>query len=197
MASRINRLGLVVLLSGFSLIAAMAQDATNWQIDKSQSAVNFSINNFFVSVKGQFTEFDGDISFDPNNLKNSNARFTIPIKSINTGNDTRDKHLQVENFFDAETYPEMIFQSSKFEQHSDKEFLVYGKLTIKDQTKDVVLPMKIISKMNGANTLSVEIDTAIDRKDYGVGTGVWSVTVSIGNEVKIHIPLELSRKSNL
>ena len=189
-----RRIGFAMLLSVLSVITTKAQDATKWEIDKSQSAVNFSINNFFVSVKGQFTEFDGDIYFDPNNLKGSQAKFIVQTQSINTGNNTRDSHLKVENFFDAETYPEMIFKSSKFEKKSEKEFLVYGKLTIKETTKDVILPMKITSDMNGGTKMDVEIETTIDRKDYGVGTGFWSVTVSIGNEVRINIPLELNRK---
>lgn len=195
MISEIKRIGFAVMLSVFSVLAALAQDATMWEIDKSQSSVNFSVNNFFVSVKGEFTDFDGDIYFDPNNLKGSKAKFTVQIESINTGNNTRDSHLKVENFFDAENYPEMIFQSTKFEKKSEEEFLVYGKLTIKNETRDVILPMKITSKSEDTNTLGAVIETSIDRKDYGVGTGFWSVTVSIGNEVRITIPLELKRKN--
>lgn len=195
MISVIKRLGFGLMLSASSIIITNAQDATKWEIDKSQSAVNFSINNFFVSVKGKFTDFDGDIHFDPNNLNGSRAKFIVLTESIDTDNGTRDSHLKVENFFDVETYPEMIFKSTKFEKKSDKEFLVYGKLTIKETTKDVVLPMKITSDVDGASRMSVEIETTIDRKDYGVGTGFWSVTVSIGNEVRINIPLELSHKN--
>ena len=195
MTSTIRRIGFAVFLSVFGIIATKAQDATMWEIDKSQSAVNFSINNFFVSVKGQFTEFDGDIYFDSNNLKGSHAKFIVSTESIDTDNSTRDSHLKVENFFDVENYPEMIFKSSKFEKKSETEFLIYGKLTIKETSKDVILPMKITNTSEGGTQMDVEIETTIDRKDYGVGTGFWSVTVSIGNEVRIDIPLKLKRKN--
>lgn len=76
--------------------------------------------------------------------------------------------------------------------------MIHGKLTIKDVTKDVVLPMKITGEMEhpmmkGTIILGVVIDTTIDRTEYGVGTGDWAATMVVGDEVRIHIPMELNR----
>lgn len=40
--------------------------------------------------------------------------------------------------------------------------------------------------------LGVLIDTTLDRTDYGVGTGDWATTMVVGDEVRIHIPMELN-----
>lgn len=198
MVSTIKTMVFAVAITVLSTLSVNAQDATMWKIDKSHTSVNFSINHFFSSVPGKFTDFDGMIHFDPNNLKGSKADFSVAINSINTDDAKRDKHLQSKDFFDAETYPKMSFQSTKFEKKSDMEYLIHGKMTIKDVTKNVVLPMKITGEMEhpmmkGTIILGVVIDTTIDRTDYGVGTGDWAATMVAGDEVKIHIPMELNR----
>jgi polyisoprenoid-binding protein YceI len=198
MVSTIKTMVFAVGIAALSTFSVNAQDATMWKIDMPHNSVNFSINHFFSSVLGKFTDFDGMIHFDPNNLKGSKANFSVSINSVNTDDAKRDKHLKSKDFFDANAYPKMSFNSTKFEKKSDKEYLIHGKLTIKDKTKDVILPMKITGKMEhpmmkGTIILGVVIDTTIDRTDYGVGTGDWAATMVVGDEVRIHIPMELNR----
>jgi len=198
MVSTIKKFGFAVLITVMGVFTANAQNATMWKLDKSHTSVNFSINHFFSAVTGKFKTFDGNFQFDPNHLHLSKADFTISVKSVSTDDSKRDNHLQSADFFDAKSYPNMSFKSTKIEKKSDKEFLVHGKLTIKDKTKDVVLPMKITGEMEhpmmkGTIILGVVIDTTINRTDFGVGTGSWAATMVVGDEVRIHIPMELNR----
>lgn len=199
MVSSIKNLGLAVVLTAFIAVSTNAQNATVWKVDKAHTSVNFSVNHFFSAVIGKFTKFNGQFNFDPDNLIESKADFTVAINSVNTDNGKRDKHLQSSDFFDAKRYPDMTFKSNKIEMKSDNEYLVYGKLTIKDKTKEVVLPMKITGTMEhpmkkGTIILGIVISTTINRTDFGIGTGDWATTLVVGNEVKIHIPMELNRK---
>jgi polyisoprenoid-binding protein YceI len=199
MASTIKKLSFAVILTAFSVFTINAQDATKWNLDKSHTSVNFSINRFFSEITGKFTDFDGSINFDSNNLKGSKTEFTIAVNSANTANEKRDQHLQSADFFDSKTYPKINFTSTKFKKKSDGEYLIYGKLTIKDKTKDVILPMKITGEMEhpmakGVFILSVAINATINRIDYGVGTGNWATTMVLSDEVKINIPIDLVRK---
>jgi len=198
MVSTIKKFGFAVLITVMGVFTANAQNATMWKLDKSHTSVNFSINHFFSAVTGKFKTFDGNFQFDPNNLQSSKADFTISVKTVSTDDSKRDKHLQSADFFDAKSFPNMTFKSTKIEKKSDKEFLVHGKLTIKDKTKDVILPMKITGEMEhpmmkGTIILGVVIDTTINRTDFGVGTGSWAATMVVGDEVRIHIPMELNR----
>lgn len=199
MVSRIKKAGFTLLITAFGTFTANAQSPISWKLDKSHTSVNFSITHFFSEVTGNFKIFEGNFNFDPSNLQDSKADFSVSVKSISTDDSQRDKHLQSADFFDAKSFPLMTFKSTKIEKKSDKEYLVYGKLTIKDKTKDVMLPMRITGEMEhpmmkGTIILGLVIDTTINRNEFGVGTGSWATTMVVGDEVKIHIPIELNRK---
>lgn len=199
MISKMKTLGFAILLVLTNTNLVQAQDAPMWKVDKSHTFVNFSINHFFSAVNGKFTDFDGKFYLDFNNLKESKADFTIAVKSINTDNSKRDAHLQTVDFFDANTYPTMTFKSTKMEKKSDKQIIVYGKLTIRDKTHNIILPVDIKGQMEhpmmkGTLILGLATNLKINRNDYGVGTGDWVATMVVGNEVNISINMELNRK---
>lgn len=199
MISKIKKFGFVALLVFLGMYSVDAQDASMWKIDKSHTSINFSINHFFSAVTGKFTDFDGSVHFDPQNLKGSKARFTIAVNSVDTDSEKRDKHLHSKDFFNTDAYPTMSFVSTSFTKKSKNQYLIYGKLTLKDKTKDVVLPMKVTGEiehpmMKGTMILGVQITTSINRTDFGVGTGDWAATMVVGDEVTINIPMELNRK---
>lgn len=198
MFSTIKKIGFAVLLTVMGAFTVNAQNATMWKLDKSHTSVNFSVNHFFSAVTGKFSTFDGNYNFDPTNLNGSKADFTIAVKSVNTNDGKRDKHLQSADFFNAKAFPSMTFKSTKIEKKSEKEYLVYGKLTIKDKTKDIVLPFKITGEMEhpmmkGTIILGLTTNLKINRNDYGVGTGDWAATMVVGDEVDINIHMELNR----
>jgi len=198
MISKIKNLGFAVFLTVFSVVSIHAQDATMWKIDKAHTSVNFSVNHFFSVVTGKFTSFEGNINFDPANLQGSKVDFTVAVKSINTVDKKRDNHLQSPDFFNEKAFPNMTFKSTKLEKKSDNEYLVYGKLTIKDKTKDIVLPLKVTGEMEhpmmkGTIILGLASNLKINRNDYGVGTGDWAATMVVGDEVDVSINMELNR----
>lgn len=173
-----------------------AQNTKKWKLDESHTSINFSINHFFSAVKGNFTDFDGEFYLDTKNPSDSKITFTIEVESVNTGNKKRDKHLQSKDFFNENTYEKINFVSTKIEKESDKKLLVHGKLTIKDVTKQIVLPMVIKGEMEhpmrkGKMILGVIFETKINRNDYNVGSGKWAETMIVGKEVSINVHAEL------
>lgn len=198
MYSTIKKTSFAVLFTALSVFTVNAQNATMWKVDKAHTSVNFSVNHFFSAVTGKFTSFEGNINFDPANLQGSSVNFTIPVKSVNTDDSKRDKHLQSADFFDAKSYPNMTFASTRFEKKSDKDYVVYGKLTIRNISKDIVLPFKITGEMEhpmmkGTIILGLASTIKINRNDYGVGTGSWATTMVVGDNVDININMELNR----
>lgn len=197
MISKIQKSSFAIILAILTTSAINAQKAKEWKLDKAHASVNFSINHFFSAVTGKFSNFDGKFYLNTNNPSNSKITFTIDINSINTGNEKRDKHLQSEDFFNQKKYPKITFKSYKVKEKSDKELLVYGKLTIKDVTKDIILPMAIKGMIEhpmkkGTMVLGVAFNTKIKRSDFNIGSGKWGETLVIGDEVVISIPMELN-----
>ena len=201
MTSAIKKIALVALWAILTVFSTNAQDATMWMVDKAHTSVNFSINHFFSTVTGKFSKFDGMVHFDPANLKGSRVDFNVEVPSVNTGEEKRDQHLQSNDFFDSGTYPKMSFVSSKFVKKSENEYLVHGKLTIRNTTKDIILPLKVTGEMEhpmmkGNLILGLSTNLKIKRTDYGVGTGNWAATMVVGDDVDVNIHMELNRKKS-
>ena len=168
----------------------------NWSIDKAHASVNFSINHFFSAVQGKFKSFQGDFNFDPDQLNESSFVFSIDVNSVDTDEDDRDKHLQSEDFFNAKKWPKMKFKSTKVVKAGKDQYKIHGKLTIRDVTKEVVLPMKVTGLIDNPwqedkVIMGIQIKTTINRTDYGVGTGSWAATAVVGDDVDVTINMEL------
>lgn len=172
-----------------------------WDIDQTHSAITFNVRHFFTPVTGRFQDYDVELLFDPENLDESSITVSIPVNSIDTNNDRRDSDLRSENYFAAETWPNIRFASSHIMATGENEFVAHGKLTIRDVTTDFALPFTLLGVME----LSAEqtersgrkaragfsSEATIDRHDYGVGPD--SDTV-IGETVTINVAIEATRK---
>jgi polyisoprenoid-binding protein YceI len=145
-----------------------------------------------------------NLAYDPAVPENSTVRVTIPVASINTGNDRRDTHLRSGDFFEADAHPEITFVSEHVRKLSDTELLVTGPLTIKGISRQVDLAVKILGvmdvpgemqgKLGGVtNIASFETTLKLDRRDFGVGTGNWAMTAIVGSDVDITIAVEANR----
>lgn len=197
-----------ILVAGAAMLLGLptlaAAQSTPWKVDTAHSAVTFSVRHFFTPVKGQFDRFDAQLTFDPAAPENSSVRVTIPVASINTSNQRRDTHLKSPDFFGADTFPTITFVSESVSKVSDTEFLVRGALTIKDQTRQVELPVKLLGIADLAPEMqqafggvkqvaSFEAKLTLDRRDYGVGVGSWAATAVVGKDVEITIAVEANR----
>lgn len=178
-------------------IADNNQRSDAWEIDRSHSAINFSINHFFTPVDGAFDDYNAEVLFDPNDLEGSSISVTIPIESINTRNDRRDNHLMSEDFFNAEQWPNLTFESNTIEQTGDNQFVAKGQLTIRDVSRDFELPFELLGVMDhpmqeGKKVAGIVADAELMRTDFGVGVGDWAATAVVGDKVDIEINLELT-----
>ncbi len=190
----------LTILSAFFLLTsplAIAQKA--WNIDKSHTSVSFGIDHFFSEVTGKFKSFNGDITFDPNNLTTSSVTFTIDVASIDTDESDRDEHLKSADFFNESEFPTITFASTSFKKVDDKNYKVLGKLTMRGVTKDITLPLQITGRMDnpwkeGYEIMGIAINTTLNRTDYGVGTGSWAATAVVSDDVDVKISMELDAK---
>ena len=184
-----------LLLSVLAILFFGNVNAQEWKLDESHSSIDFEIKHFFTPVKGSFDNFSGLLIFDPANLNSCKAEFTVQVASVNTKNEKRDNHLQSEDFFNAVQWPTMKFVSSRFEKKSGNEYLVHGKLTIRDKTRDVALPFTVLGIQDhpmkkNKQLLGIRSDFSLNRTVYGVGTGSWAATAVVGDEVNTTILFE-------
>jgi len=193
-----------MILALTTLTIAAGPAPATWNVDMPHTGIGFSVKHFFTPVRGEFTEYEVEFDFDRENPANSSVRVRIDVASVETGNEKRNAHLLSEDFFGAETYPYITFESREVTQISETQLLVRGPLRIKGQVHDVELPVTILGvrdipaemqQMLGGITELASFETAlvIDRNDYGVGVGSWAATMVVGGEVGIDIAVEANR----
>ncbi|MDZ7691993.1 MAG: YceI family protein [Balneolaceae bacterium] len=157
---------------------------TLWKIDPTHSEVQFKVKHLVIStVTGSFKSFNGQIEAEEDNFEDAKAIFTAEIDSITTNNEDRDQHLKSDDFFNAEKYPQLKFESKDFEKVGDGEYKVVGDMTIRDITKKVELDVihgGTVGDPYGQTKAGFEVTGTINRKEFGL---TWSAVTEAGNVV--------------
>lgn len=175
--------------------AAPARAADTFEIDPVHSDVTFEIRHLVSRVGGQFGEFDGTISMDPEDPSSSSVEFRIDAASIDTRNERRDGHLRSEDFFWVEEHPEISFRSTGIEKTGESTYDVQGILTMRGVSKEITLPVELFGVMQdpwGNQRAGFGTETVLDRKDFGIE---WNQAldqggVVLGDDVTVRIRLE-------
>ena len=174
----------IILVSLITITGIFVLD--QYKPEDQGSSVQFKIKNLGFNVNGSFSGLDGNIQFDLNNLAASNFDVSIDANTVNTDNNMRDNHLRGETYFDTKNYPRIRFASTKITTSNKTGTLfIFGKLTIKNQTKDISFPFTATPSNDG---YLFKGSFKINRKEFGVGG---SSTISDELEVSLDI---LSKK---
>jgi polyisoprenoid-binding protein YceI len=170
----------IIIVSLITITGIFASD--QYKPEDQGSSIQFKIRNLGFNVNGSFSGLDGNIQFDPNNLTASNFDVSIEANTINTDNNMRDNHLRNETYFDTKNYPRIRLVSTKITTSNKSGILfIFGKLTIKNQTKDISFPFTATLTNEG---FLFKGAFKISRKDFGVGG---TSTISDDLEVSLNI----------
>lgn len=174
---------------------------SKWNVDVTHTNVGFEIKHMMVSkVRGNFSDMEGTIEGDPRELENTKINFRVGIDSISTNNEDRDNHLRSADFFEAEKYPNMTFESTNIKKVGDNQYELTGNLTIKDVTKETTFDVEYLGEGTnpwGVEVVGFEASTTISRKEFGL---TWNQAletggVLVGDDVKIQIDLQANPAS--
>lgn len=180
------------------VVASVPDQAGKWSIDKAHSTVKFSVTHLVVSeVEGSFKLFDGSMENTKSDFSDAKIDFTVDVNSLNTDNDMRDKHLKGDDFFNAEKFPSMKFQSTSFKSAGGNKYKLAGNLTIRDVTKPVVFDVTFggTAVNMGKTKAGFKAKTSINRFDYNLK---WNKATEAGglvvsNEVDLTVNVELNK----
>src|SRR5690625_821833 len=96
---------------------------STWNIDVSHTNVGFTVRHMMVSnVRGNFTELEGTVEGDPENLTEAKINIKIDTNTINTNNEDRDNHLRSADFFDVEKNTNIIFKLNDIKKTLNTDF---------------------------------------------------------------------------
>lgn len=167
-----------------------------WSLDPVHSTIGFEVDYLAGAFRGQFREVDARLVAEGETpVLTGSAK----VASADLKDENFTAHIQSPDFFDAERYPELSFESSEIDRAGD-QVTVRGGITIKGVEKPVELTGTIgepITDPYGRERIALKLDTTVDRTDFGVN---WNVplpdgTPALADEVRLAAELYFVREA--
>lgn len=173
-----------------------------YKIDESHASLTFKISHLgLANYTARFTSIEAVIDLEPKDITKSRVIAFIDPASIKTDypypkKKDFDKELATSSdWLDSKKFPEIKFVSTKIIKTGKDTAKIYGDLTFRGVTKEVVLN----TKFNGAYlrkpfstdpAIGFSATAKIKRSDFGFSTYI----PMIGDEVEILIETEFNKK---
>lgn len=172
-----------------------AQDV--WAIDPRASSLGFSVSQVGSIVSGRFSNWTGEIVLEPSELAAARIEIHIDTRTAATSNRDVDSLMKGTNFLDVVKFPESRFTASSIAAKGGDRYEAQGKLTIRDITRDAVLPFTLAITNDPAQPGRLRATARgrliLKRLDYGVGQNEWGGTGQVANEVTVDLIVTASR----
>lgn len=162
-------------------------------LDSGHTFVYFEYCHFGFSRQiSRFDKVSGEVKLNLKS-KTGSVKIEIDTKSVSTGSELFNSHIQGDDFFNTSLYPKATFESDKVEFEGSKLIAVHGVLTIKDICEHITLEVihfeygkHPITKKEyfGANAVAVT-----KRSDFNMG----KYSPQITDEVVIKVAIEASK----
>ncbi len=186
--TRTTALALVLAAAG---LAGPAAAAERYAFDKAHTQILFFVDHLgFSKSQGEFHDYDGHFTFDPEDWSNSAVEVTIRTHSVDMDDHAWDKHMRNEDFFHVAEHPTMRFASTRVERTGEDTGKVHGELTLLGVTRPVTLDVTF--NKAGEHFLSKEwiagfsATTSLQRSEFGMDYGL----PAVGDRVDIRLEVE-------
>ena len=174
----------LALLAG----AAQAQPAPA-KLVPAQSEISFQIKQSGVPVDGRFSRFDAQVVLDPKAPQTGSVTISIDTASATVGFPESDAELPKAAWFATQKFPRAVFQSSAIKALGGGRFQATGKLSLKGNSQELVVPVTIV-QAGAVATASGEL--VVKRLDFKIGENEWADVSLVANDVRVRFKLVLS-----
>ncbi|MDO8774030.1 MAG: YceI family protein [Burkholderiaceae bacterium] len=182
----------VSLAAAATLTMALPASAQQ-KLVSAQSDVSFTFKQMGVPVDGKFKKFDAQISFDAAKLATSKVAFTVDIASATLGDAATDAELPKAPWFNTAKFSQATFASSSFKTVGTGKYEVAGKLSIKGQSQEVIVPITMTQAGAGAAAVTTAVGSfPIKRLTFKIGENEWADTSMVADLVQVKFKLALS-----
>ena len=153
------------------------------------SQVRFTTQQMGVPVEGQFKRFDAQIAFDPRQPQSGKVAFSVDLASAEIGDASTTAELKKPDWFDTARFPRATFQSTAIKATGPNRFDVSGRLTLKGQTRDLVVPVTLTR--SGAQQVASG-RFVLKRLAFQIGGGEWADPSMVADDVQVDSRLTLT-----
>lgn len=166
----------LILAMGLSAATLMTGTAVadDYVIDTqgAHASINFKVPHLGYSfIKGRFNKFDGEFSYDPENVSASSVKVNIDTTSLDSNHAERDKHLRSSDFIDASKFSTATFESSEVVDNGDGSLTIKGDLTLHGETKPIEIAANFVGAGEdpwGGYRAGFEGTTRLELEEFGI-----------------------------
>lgn len=188
------RQSLAIAAAILSIGAAAPAAAADFKLDPDHTMAVFVVNHLgYSNMIGRFNDVSGTFSFDPATPEKAKISMAIDTASVDTDHKRRDDHLRGPDFFNAQEFPQMTFESTKVEVTGERTGKVTGDLTLLGVTKPVTLDVTFnkmephpLPPYNKVLTAGFSVRGSIKRSDFGMTYFL----PAVGDEIQLMLEVE-------
>lgn len=153
----------------------------NLHIDPAHSSLEFSVRYLQAAkIRGRLNSFSGSLTGATSAEDFSAARlvFEAPVSSLDSNQAMRDQHLRSAQWFDADQFPTIRFESSAIAATEPGTYQIEGLLTLKGKTLPLTLHARFRGTGRGAQgegRAGFSFQATLNRRDFGVVAGAQDV----------------------
>ena len=185
-------------LTALALTAALSASAlaapTSFVPDPNHTFVRFSYSHLgFTTQESRFDKTTGTVTLDPA-AKSASIDLVIDTKSVDTGSELFNGHIQGVDFLDTADFPTATFKSTSIKFDGDAPVSIDGVLTVKGVSKPVTLTVtsfKHAPNMQKKDQIGANATTTVKRSDFKMDKYVPLVS----DDVTVTIAIEAAAQS--
>lgn len=167
----------------------------SYQVDKQHLSVLFKVTHMSMSTfVGRFNDVDAQLEFDPAHIENAKLSAVINIASIDVNNGDLAETLRGSSWFDANKYPQALFNTASVEKVDDSRAKFKGNLTLHGISAPVILEVTFNGAgdniLTGRYTLGFSATTQFKRSQFGIDY----LIPAVGDDINIEVFAEFQKR---
>ncbi len=164
--------------------------AGTWSVDPVHSVAGFAVRHMMVGTfRGEFSEIDATLS-------DGKLVGKVKVASLQIKDERLKGHLFSPDFFDAERFPEIIYESSSLTVR-DGVLSSEGTIALKGASTPVTASGRLagpVVTLGDVEKIGLDLETTVDRDTIGLK---WNAPLpkggfALGKDVTISVTLELA-----
>lgn len=171
-----------------ALATAAFAAPTTYSSDANHTFVRFSYSHLgFSTQESRFNTVKATVNYDPA-ARTASVDVVIDAKSVDTGSDLFNGHIQGVDYLDTAEFPTATFKSTSVKFNGDAPVSIEGNLTVKGVTKPVTL--RVTSFKHGMNmmkkdAIGADATATLKRSDFNMSKAVPLVSDEVTLEIVI------------
>ncbi len=160
-------------------------------VDPVHSSIGFAVvHNGVSTFRSGFGAYEARLSGG----ESPQLKGSVEVAGIQIDEPQLKGHLLSPEFFDAERYPQLRFESSALEVGEDGTATIRGELEIRGEKREVEATGRFVSlgaDLAGQARVGLSFETGVDRRSFGLD---WQAELPSGGEVldyEVTIAVEL------